>query len=71
MNKYFNLKIFAKEFLTFIAIFTFFQVLLTYFNSDGPEKWDAVNFLKNRMSTFIVVASVLSIFRTIKKSPLS
>jgi len=71
MNKKFNLKIFAKEFLTFVAIFTVIQLLLTSFNSEGPEKWDLQNFLKNRMSTGFVVAFVLSVFRTIKKSPLS
>jgi hypothetical protein len=71
MNKYFNLKIFAKDFITFIAVFTLIQVLLTFFNNEGPEKWNLMDFLKNRMSTGFVIAFVLSIFRTIKKSPTS
>jgi len=68
MSKYFNLRIFAKEFLTLLAIFTVFQLLLTMFNSDGNEKWEPINFIKNRMTTGIVIALVLSIFKTIRKS---
>jgi len=68
MSKYFNLRIFAKEFLTLLSIFTVFQLLLTMFNSDGNEKWEPINFIKNRMTTGIVIALVLSIFKTIRKS---